>query len=74
MVLYQYVFRIGTLIYAFRDFSCARGCLYLYPNAIIMETEKQFYEAPLTKVFEVEQEGIICASGDGEPINWGGGY
>ena len=24
---------------------------------------KQFYEAPSTTVFEVRQEGIICASG-----------
>lgn len=29
-----------------------------------METLRQFYETPSTTVFEVEQEGVICASGD----------
>ena len=27
-------------------------------------TEKCFYEAPVTKVFTVAQEGVICASAD----------
>ena len=33
---------------------------------------KQFYEAPSTTVFEVGQEGVLCASG--ERTNWDGGY
>lgn len=27
-------------------------------------TDKQYYEAPSAQVFEVRQEGVICASGD----------
>lgn len=34
-----------------------------------METGKQFYEAPAATVFEVRQEGVICASG-GEYPQW----
>ena len=34
-------------------------------NSISMEKkEKLFYEAPVTMVFTVVQEGVICASGD----------
>jgi hypothetical protein len=34
--------------------------------------EKEFYEAPSTKVFEVKHEGVICASGDTglQDYNW----
>ena len=35
-------------------------------------TRKEFYEAPSTRVFEVKQEGEICASG--EKTNWDGDY
>lgn len=35
-------------------------------------TRKEFYEAPSTRVFEVKQEGMICASG--EKTNWDGDY
>ena len=36
-------------------------------NDISMETKrKELYEAPSTMVFEVAQEGVICASGDPE--------
>lgn len=38
-----------------------------------METKhKELYEAPSTMVFEVRQEGVICASG--ENTNWDGDY
>lgn len=38
-----------------------------------METKhKELYEAPSTMVFEVRQEGVICASG--ENTDWGGAY
>jgi len=33
------------------------------------QTNKQFYEAPSASVFEVRQEGVICASG-GEYPGW----
>ena len=33
---------------------------------------KQLYVAPSTTVFEVRQEGVLCASG--ERTNWDGGY
>lgn len=33
--------------------------------------EKQFYESPSTEVFEVGQEGVICASGGAYP-QWEG--
>lgn len=37
-----------------------------------METiHKELYEAPSTMVFEVRQEGVICASGDPDG-NWFG--
>ena len=29
-----------------------------------MEKKEKYYEAPSTEVFEVRQEGVICASGD----------
>ena len=32
-----------------------------------METGKQFYEAPSTTMFEVNQEGVICVSGGPYP-------
>ncbi len=35
------------------------------------QTIKQFYEAPSTTVFEVRQEGVICAS-VGEYPEWPG--
>ena len=38
--------------------------------------KKHFYEAPSTMVFEVKQEGVICASDvkSGNSINdWGNG-
>lgn len=39
-------------------------------NDIPMETkQKVLYEAPSTMVFEVRQEGVICASG-GEYPQW----
>ena len=34
-------------------------------------TEKCFYEAPVTEVFEVRQEAIVCASGGAYP-QWEG--
>jgi len=36
--------------------------------------EKQFYEAPSTQVFEVKQEGVICASGRTEQFENGSSY
>ena len=40
-----------------------------------METTfKDFYKAPSTIVFEVEQEGVICASGDTEQFINGNSY
>ncbi len=33
------------------------------------QTIKQFYEAPSTRVFEVRQEGVICASVMADPIS-----
>lgn len=35
-------------------------------------SHKKLYEAPSTTVFEVRQEGVICASG--ENTDWGGDY
>ena len=29
-----------------------------------MKTEKELYEAPSMEIFEIVNEGIICASGD----------
>ena len=37
-------------------------------------TEKCFYEAPVTEVFTVAQEGVICASGETEQFRNGGSY
>ena len=37
-------------------------------------TENCFYEAPVTKVFTVAQEGVICASGETEQFSNGGSY
>lgn len=37
-------------------------------------TEKCFYEAPVTEVFTVAQEGVICASGETEKFRNGGSY
>ncbi|MBR4802324.1 MAG: hypothetical protein IK041_05895 [Bacteroidales bacterium] len=28
--------------------------------------EKQYYEAPLSRIYGVVQQGILCASGDAE--------
>ena len=40
-----------------------------------METTfKDFYKAPSTIVFEVEQEGVICASGETEGYGKGNSY
>lgn len=40
-----------------------------------METKfKNLYEAPSTIVFEVEQEGVICASGETEGYGKGNSY
>lgn len=40
-----------------------------------METKlKELYEAPSTKVFEVKQEGVICASGGTEQFGNGNNY
>lgn len=40
-----------------------------------METKfKNLYEAPSTIVFEVEQEGVICASGETEGFGTGNSY
>ena len=33
-----------------------------YKRNIMTRNSKQCYEAPLTWAFEVEQEGVICAS------------
>lgn len=35
----------------------------------MIKSEQQFYEAPLTKVFEVKVEGIICQSPFGAGLN-----
>jgi len=32
-----------------------------------MEKKEKYYEAPSTMVFEVRQEGVICASGGPYP-------
>ena len=32
-----------------------------------MEKKEKYYEAPSTEVFEVRQEGIVCASGGAYP-------
>ena len=37
-------------------------------------TEKCFYEAPVTEVFTVAQEGVICASGETEQFGNGDSY
>ena len=37
-------------------------------------TEKCFYEVPVTEVFTVAQEGVICASGGTEQFRNGGSY
>ena len=40
-----------------------------------METTfKDLYKAPSTIVFEVEQEGVICASGETEGFGTGKNY
>ena len=40
-----------------------------------METkQKELYEAPSTMVFEVKQEGVICASGGTEQFGNGNNY
>ena len=36
-----------------------------------MEKKEKYYEAPSTEVFEVRQEGLICASGGAYP-QWEG--
>lgn len=36
---------------------------------LMIKSERQFYEAPLTKVFEVKVEGIICQSPFGAGLN-----
>ncbi len=38
------------------------------------KNEKQFYEAPVTEVFTVAQERVICASGGTEQFRNGGSY
>lgn len=46
----------------------ARLFVYIQVNDIQMETKlKELYEAPSTMVFEVKQEGVICASGGNYP-------
>ena len=43
---------------------------------LIVDKKKQCYEAPLTMVFEVKHEGIICASeinGGNSINNWDDG-
>ena len=37
-------------------------------------TEKCFYKAPVTEVFTVAQEGVICASGETEQFRNGYSY
>lgn len=45
----------------------ARLFVCIQVNDIQMETKlKELYEAPSTMVFEVKQEGVICASGESE--------
>ena len=40
-----------------------------------METRfKELYDAPSAMIFEVEQEGVICASGDTEQFINGNSY
>jgi hypothetical protein len=41
-----------------------------------MDTRKQFYEAPVTKIIQVRHGGIICLSnvkGGNSINNWGNG-
>ena len=46
----------------------ARLFVCIQVNIIPMETKhKELYEAPSTMVFEVRQEGIVCASGGAYP-------
>ena len=37
-------------------------------------TEKCFYEVPVTEVFTVAQEGVICATGETEQFRNGNSY
>lgn len=40
---------------------------------MLMNKEKDLYEAPETTILEVKYEGVICASGerdDYNPYNW----
>ena len=51
-------------------YACGYLCL---SNNTPMETiHKEFYEAPSTMVFEVRQEGVICASGKGAGLSGAG--
>lgn len=44
-------------------------------NDISMETKKkERYEAPSAMVFEVRQEGVVCASGGTEQFSNGNSY
>ena len=44
---------------------CAHAVIFACQNNKPMETiHKEHYEAPSTRVFEVRQEGVICASGN----------
>lgn len=53
----------------------ARLFVYKQVNDISMETkQKVLYEAPSTCVFEVRQEGVICASGGTEQFGSGNSY
>lgn len=38
------------------------------------EKQKEAYILPELKVYDVKSEGVICGSGVGEDITWGGGY
>lgn len=55
--------------------SIGQKCACKQVNDISMETKrKDLYETPSTKVFEVKQEGIICASGGTEQFGSGDSY
>ena len=38
------------------------------------KTEKRLYEAPLTRVYSVTQQGVLCQSGDTEDFYNGDEY
>lgn len=43
---------------------------YIMKQLFKVQETKEFYQTPLIEFLDLESEGIICASGDGDIADW----